>query len=210
MGIMMSNRRPPGLKALIVTSIVTSIFVIASPILLAVVVAYDPRPITWVDLANVGQAYGGAAALISALALAGIAGSLLLQFRQTHLAQAISIRERHFELVKLGIERPELLHAVGAKADHTEGLIIAYANLWVGHWFTHWDLDIMDEIHLKHILKGFFRNEIIRLWWTEHGANWSTLDTQRRKRFIEILTEECARAACDDLLTKAESQTHQA
>lgn len=37
---------------------------------------------TWLDLANIGQAYGGAAALISAFALIGITASLILQRRQ--------------------------------------------------------------------------------------------------------------------------------
>jgi hypothetical protein len=37
--------------------------VIASPVMFAIIATYDPDPATWVDLANVGQAYGGAATL---------------------------------------------------------------------------------------------------------------------------------------------------
>ncbi len=72
--------------------------------------------------------------------------------------------------------------------------MVAYSNLWVGHWVTHWDLEIIEEDHLRHVLKGFFQNAIVRDWWQEHGPHWSTVNTPRRKRFIQILTEECQHA----------------
>jgi len=45
----------------------------------------------WVTLGNIAQAYGGFSALISAIALVGVVGSLLIQVRQHSLDRSASI-----------------------------------------------------------------------------------------------------------------------
>lgn len=191
----MWNRRSWDIRLFVITSAMILVSVIVSPLLLAIVAAaYDPAPLEWIDLANIGQAYSGAAALISTLALVAIAGSLLLQWRQTRLAQIIAIRERHFELAKLGIERPELIPATGGRSDPAEAVVVSYSNLWIAHWAIQWDLEIMSEAHLRHLARNLFRNAIVRRWWSEQGDDWSTANGSRRRRFIAILTQECTSA----------------
>src|SRR5215475_7458026 len=79
------------------------VVIVASPLFFGFLARRTSR---WADLANVGQAYGGIAALLSGLAVAGVTISLLLQWRQAHSDRILAVRQRHFELVKLSIEEP--------------------------------------------------------------------------------------------------------
>ncbi|HZM80883.1 MAG TPA: DUF6082 family protein [Candidatus Limnocylindrales bacterium] len=188
----MSNRRPLETLAVVIVAATVLMFLLVSPILFSIAADFKPDSHSWADLANIGQAYGGAAALVSALALAGIAGSLIMQWRQTSLDQTFAMRERHFELVRLGIERPELIQALGARPDPNQAMVFAYANLWLSHWASYWDLGILDERHLRLILRDFFKNPQIREWWNEHEGIWSSSSTVRRLKFVQIVSEECA------------------
>jgi hypothetical protein len=62
------------------------------------------RSVDWARLSNVGQAYGGVSAVLSALAFCGIAVSLAFQWQQVRISQVVASRERHFELVRLTAE----------------------------------------------------------------------------------------------------------
>lgn len=151
--------------------------------------------IPWTDLAVVGEAYGGVAAVVSAFALTGIAISLLLQWRQTRLLQIFSTRERHFELVKLGIEHPHLLGN-----DRTLGTM-GFANLWVAYWAMEWDVGTMSEAYLRRAVSELFT--LIpgaTQWWLQSGPTWASRSSRSRMRFVRIVTEECER------LTAAASQ----
>jgi hypothetical protein len=80
----------------------------------------------WVTLGNVGQAYGGISALISAIALVGIAGSLLLQSRQHSLDRIFYHRSRQAELYAVVREDPELYwSAFGGSLDTAERIFVA-------------------------------------------------------------------------------------
>jgi len=190
----MSNRKLFETLAIIAVTATVLVFILISPLLVSVAADFKPGRHTWADLANVGQAFGGAAAVVSALALAGIAGSLVLQWRQTRAEQIFAIRERHFELVRLGIERPELIQALGARSDPTQAVIFAYASLWMGHWASHWDLGVIDEKSLRPILRDFFKSPQIREWWNEYGREWSSFTTAKRLRFVQIINHEWSAA----------------
>src|SRR5690349_1601214 len=66
----------------------------------------------WVALGNIGQAYGGISALISALALAGVAGTPLIQARQHSLDRITLVRGRQAQLYAIVREDPELYWSV--------------------------------------------------------------------------------------------------
>lgn len=79
--------------------------VVASPWLLCLVVGGGS---SWTNVGNVGQAYGGAAAILAALAFMGIGVSVVVQWHAADLQRAAIARERHFELTKLSIEHVAL------------------------------------------------------------------------------------------------------
>jgi hypothetical protein len=60
----------------------------------------------WNRLSDIGQAFGGVSAVLSALAFCAIAASLLLQWRQLRMTTVIAARERHFDLVRLAVDDP--------------------------------------------------------------------------------------------------------
>jgi len=165
---------------------------LASPLLFALVLR---RSSQWPQLADVGEAYGGAAALLTGLALAGVAASLHMQWRQTRTDRILAIRQRHFELVKLGIDEPLLLDdSATTQSDQATALRQIYANLWVAHWAMLWDLRLCEEPDLRRIAARFFEAGVARDWWSVNGPTWSMTMTRQRSRFQQIFSEECQRA----------------
>ncbi|WP_117211904.1 DUF6082 family protein [Allorhizocola rhizosphaerae] len=163
------------------------VITLLAPILIAVL---HPS-VTWIDLSNVGQAYGGVAAVISALALGGIAISIFLQWRQLRLAQTIALRERTFELLKFALEHPDLLPMLSG----SEQRVRLYANLTIGHQAMWWDLGAASEESVRLELRPLFELDVVRSWWAERGPSWSAgHPTAHRRRFHEILDDECRRA----------------
>ncbi|TDO42348.1 DUF6082 family protein [Paractinoplanes brasiliensis] len=139
----------------------------------------------WKALSDVGQAYGGVSAIVAGLGFCGIAASLALQAKQTRLAQAISARERHFELVKLGLEYPGLSYQIHDDPPelYKKKVII---NLWVAHWLLLWDIGDADESFLRSAFTELFHDEVAREWWLERGSTWGARDTRRHQRFMHI------------------------
>src|SRR5262245_16444045 len=66
--------------------------------------------INWHALSEVGQAYGAVSAVLSGLALGGVVVSLLIQQRQARTSTQYAIRERHFDLLKLMLDQPDLMY----------------------------------------------------------------------------------------------------
>ncbi|MFG1994757.1 DUF6082 family protein [Actinoplanes sp. NPDC048988] len=147
----------------------------------------------WRLLSDAGQAYGGISAIVAGLGLCGIAASVALQVRQTRLAQAISARERHFELVKLGLENPALSYQVGDETIETYKKKVLI-NLWVSHWLLVWDIGEADERFLHAALDDLFKESAAREWWRQRGESFSMLDTRRHRQFMTIVSR-CHTAA---------------
>src|ERR1022692_2593180 len=62
----------------------------------------------WTELSNIGQTYGAASAILSAVALIGITLSLLIQARQATTERVRITRERHMELLRVILDAPEI------------------------------------------------------------------------------------------------------
>ncbi|MGC4750049.1 DUF6082 family protein [Micromonospora sp. DT201] len=149
----------------------------------------------WVELSNIGQAYGAVTAVLSALAFLGVAASLLLQWRLNVMSHAVSARERHFELIKLTMDRPEIAYFVddGAVSSGTMAQQLNI-NLWVGHWFLLWKTREIDEFGLRRQLAGMFRNPVAREWWRLYGPTWTSSKARRSRIFVDLVSRECENA----------------
>jgi len=159
----------------------------------------------WDELSQVGEAYGGASALLSGIALSGIAVSLLLQWRQLRSSLLYSIKQRHFELVKLTLDDPRFLYVDGTEvAADPEARLKVYGNLLVNHWALTWDLGFMDEAALRENARRFFRSATARAWWTTWGRSY--LGVRHRRRFVEALTDECERATHEAAVLRTASE----
>jgi hypothetical protein len=139
----------------------------------------------WTALSDAGQAYGGISAIVAGLGFCGIATSIALQVRQTRLAQAISARERHFELVKFGLDYPSLSYQLrGEEPELYQKKVLI--NLWVSHWLLLWDIGEADERFLIFALNDLFTDHIARDWWQQWGDHFAMLDTRRHRHFTRI------------------------
>ena len=64
--------------------------------------------VDWAKLSNIGQTYGAASAVLSALAVGGVAISLFLQANQGRANQVQMVREYQRELVRMLLDDPDL------------------------------------------------------------------------------------------------------
>jgi hypothetical protein len=169
-------------------------------ILVLAVVAFSPlfmlwiagRAVDWARLSDVGQAHGGVSAVISGLAFAGIAVSLLLQWRQTRTSQIVAARERHFELLRLSLERPELSPVGRGQVDEATFTRRIISNMFVAHWGMLWDLDLIEELALRRDFAELFKEEVARQWWADlgFGAEWGDRSSGHRRAFLRIANSE--------------------
>ena len=145
------------------------------------------------ELSEMGQAYGGVSAILSGLAFCGIAISLLLQWRQVRLTRIMAARERHFELVKLGIDDPSLMLAPlpgGSPASARKRVI---CNLWVAHWAMGWDIGSLSPARLRVLFDELFGDETARAWWAAGGSPAWARD---RGGVFWAVADEAYRDAC--------------
>jgi hypothetical protein len=101
----------------------------------------------WQRLGNIGQTYGAASAMLSVLALLGVAVSLMMQARESRAAREQARRALHFELLRMAMDDPFYLAVWGpfAPADEDRYREHMYANLIVSHWQMDWDVGTLNE-----------------------------------------------------------------
>ena len=129
--------------------------------------------------------------------LAAVAVALFAQQHQIRDAQMVGVRERHFELIKLMLDHPELDYNAAGRPAGDHRLATIGMSLWVAHWNTLWHMGQMDEKALRFNLADLFRKAEAQKWWNEVGEGWSSKANRRERRFITITTEECQAAAAN-------------
>jgi len=130
--------------------------------------------------------------------LAAVAIALFAQQHQIRDAQMVGVRERHFELIKLMLDHPELDYNAAGRDAGDHRLATIGMSLWVAHWNTLWHIDNLDEKALRFNLEDLFAAPAARAWWDQVGGAWSSKNSRRERRFIEIVTQECAAAGRSD------------
>jgi hypothetical protein len=173
--------------------LVTAVVVLLSPLMM---IRLSSNGLPWKQLADVGQAYGGASALLSAAALCGVGASLLFQRRQMRQELADIDREQHRELLRLAIDNPEFIEVIDARlAQSPYARQELYANLMMMYWLAVWQLGEVDDEELRGMVAAMFGSEITRNWWSRVGENWiGTQNRADRRRFVDIVSDELAMA----------------
>src|SRR5215469_14491248 len=107
--------------------------VLISPILLRQL--DRTRGINWPLLSNIGQTYGAASAILSAVALLGISISLLVQARQAKTERVRIMRERQMELLRITLDSPDIYGPiVGARG---QSALDARRHIYITMWMNH-------------------------------------------------------------------------
>jgi hypothetical protein len=131
-------------------------------------------------------------ALISALALGGVALSLLLQVRQLKIAQLQASRAAQLELVKLAIENPGLNDTTDRwTADPAGYPRHAYVNLVFKYLELSFAIGALSERSVRVQVAYLFDSTYSREWW--HTAAREVFFTEansgRERRFAAIVDE---------------------
>ncbi|WP_203990415.1 DUF6082 family protein [Sphaerisporangium rufum] len=148
----------------------------------------------WSRRSEIGQTYGAAAALLSVLALAAIAFSLVLQAREVKLAREQASRATHNELITMALNDPDYRECWGVFSTERDERSIRqqlYTNLVVSYWQTRFELGTFSETHLRHGAATVFSARPGRVFWRDaREARIRTSQTRKARRFHSILDEE--------------------
>jgi hypothetical protein len=174
-----------------------TIFVVAAVIVVAAV-ALSPfalrvvdrkSNLNWTTLSDIGQAYGGAASVLSGLAICGVALSLLVQHRESRITLE-QIRIYHLELVRMGLEYPQIQWVkISAGVDEYPGREMSeirlqqfqYINLWINYWMA---LHRLGNLSTQEVRTQFaetvFNTEVGRDHWRHYRKRLRTSFRHRR------------------------------
>jgi hypothetical protein len=125
----------------------------------------------WARVGNIGQAYGAASSILSALALAGVSVSVALQARQNHAARVQADKQMRVMLTKLAMADPDL-SAVwwdGVRSDSdVDRKRMLFADLMLLQWQMAWEVGELPEASLQEHAAEKFRNvEAVRRFWSQ-------------------------------------------
>ncbi|MCG5215201.1 DUF6082 family protein [Streptosporangium soli] len=176
-------------------ALVCLLAVILSPLALGVVEGLTRS--SWTRLSEIGQTYGGAAAILTAVAFGGVIASLILQVRESKVSREQAVRSMHSDLVRMTMDEPELLRAIGvlnpqaSKDELTKLRERQLVNLWLTYWHTLYDLDHLPAAGLRLYLREFFQGDAARSFWTDAGSGWPLhWHGRRHRQFCQIVDEE--------------------
>lgn len=147
--------------------------------------------------ADIGQAFGGASALVACITLFIVMTSVIIQHQQLKEIQRDKHEEFNEALVLMAIEHPRYRQCWGARvapAEIEEDLFYYCSNIVKG-WTRAWELKVIDERQARDYLRSFFDSEVPRLYFEKHG-DWHRRGKNRtdRERFQEFANEEYLRA----------------
>jgi len=152
----------------------------------------------WVTLGNIAQAYGGFSALISAIALVGVVGSLLIQVRQHSLDRSASIRGRQAQIYAVVREDPELYWPVlgGVPGDERSIRQHTMRMEFLHYCVAGYECGLIPEKRLRtEVFPGFFTYEENRDYWASiQRGLLEDRPSKKFRRFARIANEELQRA----------------
>jgi hypothetical protein len=178
--------------------------VATSTLFLVGLVALSPLALTWiadarsdwVTPANIGQAYGGVAAVLAGLALCGVVVSIAIQRRQLAIQLNLAVRERQFDLTRMLLEYPEATAKLLRSSIDTESALL---NLHIAQWWLAFDTSAADPAALKAELALVFQTEDARRWWAEGGGPvWRTFRGKRSIAFARLVDDAVELARVQD------------
>ena len=151
----------------------------------------------WVRLSDIGQTYGAVSAIVSALALGGILASLLYQARDSHNSYEQMTRTFQFELIKLELEDPSLMAAMGAPwgneipSDRKSLREFLYVQMWVSYLSGNYATGELSASTVRQFASlELFRGKAGRIYWAAVGHRQIANSKGRYNEFFRLLDDE--------------------
>jgi hypothetical protein len=153
----------------------------------------------WSQLSNIGQTYGAASALLTGLALIGVAGSIVFQVRAIRVSRQQAIRQQHAHLIEMALKDPVYQRAWGGLHDSYDSSERyrqhGYINLIVSFWQDQYTLSSLPENAMRNAFSNLFRGEAGRDFWRDtRDVRLRAAQSRRDKRFCYIMEEEYQKA----------------
>jgi hypothetical protein len=155
----------------------------------------------WARLSNIGQTYGAASAILSALALGAVAVSLLVQARQTKVQQIQAVRGFHLELLRMTLDDPTVyMPCWGWNSDMPE---VArerqqiFTIMMMNYEAMGYAVGVISELSLRGVfLADMFQSEVGRQYWNHARSVWTLelSESRQGRRFVQIVEDEYNRA----------------
>ncbi|MGW7480342.1 DUF6082 family protein [Nonomuraea muscovyensis] len=156
--------------------------------------------VDWASLADVGDAYGSAVALLTAVSLVVLAVSVAFQARTARISSETTVRMLHVEMTRFVMDDASLIQLNGAEWDGTaesyeEMRWWAYANMQLALLRSFYALKETTTAELRMQMAARFRLRIGREHW-EFNRTWYQASERNRhdRRFNEIVEEEYQKA----------------
>ena len=168
-------------------------------------VAFSPFAITrlqglskdWKELSDIGSTYGAISALISSLALGAVVVSLLYQARAGRTAREQSIRSLQQQLIRMEMEDPALMTAIGAPwglpipAESAEIRAHLYVHLWATFWAGNYVVgEVTGPAVRKLVRSELFNSRQGRRYWATIRENVLSTNEGKYRRFALIVDDE--------------------
>jgi Family of unknown function (DUF6082) len=154
----------------------------------------------WARLSNIGQTYGAASAVLSALAVGGVVVSLFLQASQGRANQVQMVREYQRDLVRIMLDDPELYLPCWRSVELPDLDINArrqhlFSMLRMNFGQMGYEVGIVSEPALRgDLLEGMFQGTAGREYWMDARYRRSLNRNARARRFWSIVDDEYKKA----------------
>jgi len=151
----------------------------------------------WNRLSAIGQTYGAASAVLSVLAVIGVAVTLTLQTRDSRALRLQAIRESHIRLLEMAMNDPEL-NKVWGPSGLSEPFVRQrqnmYANMILSQWEMSYATRTLTDDHLRVLASEFLSGTIGRDFWSlARQARLDTSESKLHRRFHEIIDDQYQR-----------------
>jgi hypothetical protein len=177
-----------------VTIIAISFLVIISPLALQVIDSHSN--VNWSELSNIGQTYGAVSALLAALALVGVAVSVLMQNRELRHDRWEAGRSRHFDIIRMALDDPlyrQVFSVPGPQTPDDEARLVGYINMLFEYWKMMWEFGDWSDAQLRACFRDVLSTGAGYSYWTKYGIGRARLTRTRRARIFERVADEVYR-----------------
>lgn len=174
--------------------VIVVVLVLVSPVVVKLI---SGKKENWYLLSSVGQTYGFAAALLSGIALLGVAASIFYQNRQNSIAQLQASRTMQMELMRMAYEIPELQESwsKSINVSYSEWRKRTYMNLIFMYLRMGYVTRGTTDEGLHRMMANRFKGREGRDYWRSARMAFE-LDTSSllEKKFFRITEQEYAAA----------------
>jgi hypothetical protein len=171
-----------------------SFLVVASPLALQVIDSHSNA--NWPQLSNIGQTYGAVSALLAALALVGVAVSVLMQNRELRHDRWEAGRSRHFDIIRMALDDPlyrQVFSRPGPQTPDNEARLVGYTNMLFEYWKMMWEFGDWSETQLRACFRDVLSTGAGYSYWTKYGDGRARLTRTKRERIFERVAGEVYR-----------------